>query len=250
MPNASIAKPLFVAVTLSAALLALAAAAPGRAHAQAGVELGDPVTGATGSTQLVLPPPPRTVTLDPELLALRGEVRRARDVVREGPSFGASWGHAAGGFGIGLGVGAFAGSAIGLGACANQDAWTCPIFMVLGASLGGGGLAPFGAALATWGFGERAGGTGNFFAALGGAYLGAGLGLGVSTIFGLMGEVGAAAIVGPVFGAIATTFFSALFYQATSRGARAPDERAEGVSLVPMLAPVDGGATAGVAGIL
>ena len=202
MDNASTYELRTLCATLLATALVLATGAP--AQAQVSVELGDPVTGAPAGSQVVLPPPPRAIALDPELLALRGEVRGVRADTRRGaPNLGASWGHAAGGFGIGLGVGAFGGTAIGLGACGNEG-WVCPIFMAHGASLGGGGLAPF----------------------------------------------GAAAIVGPVFGALATTFFSALFYQLTSRGTRAPDERVDGVSLAPMLAPVDGGATVGVAGIL
>jgi len=118
---------------------------------------------------------------------------------------------------------------------------------------GGGGLvgAPFGAALATWGFGERRGGTGNFFAALGGAYLGTGLGFGLTAALVSMGGAGASIglIAGPIAGMLLTNLGAAAGYQLTSSGSRSDGARAQGPMFVPTVNPTEGGATAGVAGM-
>ncbi|MCB9597875.1 MAG: hypothetical protein H6719_34475 [Sandaracinaceae bacterium] len=253
-------KPLF-------ALLALLALAPTVASAQAGMALGSPDPDAVVEA-VEVPEAPPTALIDPEILALRGE-SRVRPAIRfestygpvaaeqdepssDGPSFGRSYGHAWAGFGIGGGVGGLGGGALGLAlTCGGSDGW-CIIWGMVGAGLGAGTLAPFGAALATWGFGERNGGTGNFFASLGGAYLGTGLGIGLSAALASAGGDGGSygAALGPIFGVLLTTLGAAAGYQLSSHGgADDAGETAQGPSIVPTFDTVEGGATAGIAGM-
>jgi len=253
--------------TLIAAALLLAALVPAGASAQAAETLGSPVpeAPATYGARVEVPPAP---AVDPEIVqlrggdltlapgpsrpTLRGGADRAEPTPTDGPSFGSSWGHAWGGFGIGVGVGALAGGAVAAAAtCGGGDGWMCPIFFMAGAGMGAVALSPFGAALATWGFGERNGGTGNFFAALGGAYLGAGLGAGVTALMVAAG--GDAAAYGPLLGAIVgvlgMTLGAAGGYQLTSHGGREAEAQAStGPTLLPTLDVSGTGGTAGIAG--
>ena len=242
-------------------LIALTLLAPLTAHAQAGIELGSPVDARVavpngyGET---VPAAPATSLVDPEILRLRGGDRPALqwqdrpEPTRRGPSFARSWGHAWAGFGMGTGAGAILGGVIVGAACDGNgsDFSICPLVALLGAGLGAAAVAPLGAALATWGFGENNGGTGNFFAALGGSYLGAALGLGVGAIMGVAGELGYGLLVGPIVGVVASTLGASAGYQLSSSGDSEPRTRASSAPLiVPTLAPTEGGASVGVAGM-
>lgn len=260
--------------TLTAAALLLAALVPAVASAQAAEPLGSPVPEAPASYDEQLEVPPAPVPVDPEIVQLRGGdlslppgpsqptlpagPDRAEPARTGGPSFGSSWGHAWGGFGIGTGVGALAGGAVAAAAtCGGSDGFLCPLMFMSGAALGAMTVSPFGAALATWGFGERNGGTGNFFAALGGSYLGAGLGVGVSALLVHAGGDASvyASVIGPVVGILGMTLGAAAGYQLTSRGddseaqASGSDAQAStGPTILPTFDVSDTGATAGVAG--
>lgn len=225
-----------------AALLALAALAPLAVEAQAGEALGSPDPTVT------VPEPP--AGLDPELAAMRADEAPADD----GPGLGASWGHATAGFGIGAGAGGVVGGVVvGLAACsdfASDLGGLCILLGFAGAGLGAAAVAPFGAALGAWGFGEQRGGTGNFFAALGGSYLGAGLGVGVAALLGSVPDLASyGAVLGPIVGSILSTLGAALGYQLSSSGHRAgPAQAAGGPTLVPMLDVSPAHAVAGLAG--
>lgn len=269
--------------TLIAALVLVCS--PQLAEAQAGLELSAPSTSAAASAApapatTTVPEPPSAATrlssesqprwpslrptgVDPELLALRGRssfeaqpfepAPTTRDDAEEhnGPGFGASLGHAAAGFGIGVGAGGLVGGALGFAACGGSD-W-CVLGGMLGAGFGALSLAPAGAALGTWGFGEMQGGTGNGFAALGGAYLGAGLGVGLSALFVSEGEGAWAATLAPALGVVLSMLGSAAGYQITSHGGRAEADAgasAVQVSVLPTLSPTEDGqgATVGAVG--
>jgi len=252
---------------LTAAALLLVAIAPAAASAQAAEGLGSPVPEAPSTYGARVEVPPAPAPVDPEIVELRGgdlslppapPVRMARASTADhaerrldGPSFGASFGHAWAGFGIGVGAGALTGGLVaGAAGCGGSDGWMCPIWVMGGAALGAMTVSPFGAALATWGFGERNGGTGNFFAALGGAYLGAGLGVGVSVLLGVAGGNAAtfAGILGPIVGVLGMTLGAAGGYQLTSSGSRDEAHASTGPTILPTVDVSDTGATAGIAG--
>ncbi len=247
---------------LLAALL-IATALPTVTEAQAGAVLGNPDATAEVSLQA----PPQRFTLDPEIAAMRagrqqpvsydavgapyGQPRTAQ--ARRPPSFGSSFGSSWAGFGMGVGAGGLIVGGITLAAtCPNNSRGGCGAPGLAGAVMGALVVAPFGAALATWGFGERRGGTGNFFAALGGAYLGAGIGVGIGAlIMSSDWELnGVGMVIGPIIGVILTNVGAAAGYQLSSHGSQDDGgEVAQGITIAPMLNPVEGGGTVGVAGM-
>ena len=227
--------------------LALVLTLPATVSAQDGQALGAPVLRAPE-------PAPRSTSvsvLDPELSGQVG--LRLGDTA---PPFEASFGHAFAGFGMGFATGAILGGAtVGLACQDGGDVVFCPI-MAMGTSFFGGlTLAPLGAALATWGFGSHDGSGGNFFASLGMAYLGAGVGVGISGVFIAANQPALALILGPVLGMVLTNLGAALGYELTTN----PDAQIDldepppspTVMVIPTLAPTEdgAGATAGVAGI-
>ncbi|MCA9604179.1 MAG: hypothetical protein KC619_01205 [Myxococcales bacterium] len=232
------------------ALLALLALVPTAASAQAGAALGAPAPATYGARleAVEVPEPPQTIALDPEIAQLRAGASGEADApTSDGPSLGASWGHAWAGFGIGTAGGALLGGAITMGiTCSNDSGGFCVLFGLLGAGFGAATLAPLGAALGTWGFGETHGGTGNFFAALGGSYLGAGLGVGISGLLGAAG-LGAYSFIGAIAGVLLSTFGAAAGYQLSSHGGRA--EGSSGVAVAPTFDVNENGGSVGVAGM-
>lgn len=243
------------------ALIALTLAAPLTAQAQAAGSLGspvDPVVVPTGyGAQAYLPQAPTVSLVGPEIVRFRVGAApqlqwqdRVEPEAATGPSFGASWGHSWAGFGIGVGGGAILGGVAASITCSDDGFGGCTFVGMLGAGLGAMAGGPLGSALATWGFGEGNGGTGNFFAALGGSYLGAGLGVGVSALLGAAGQGGFATILGPIIGVFASTLGAAAGYQLSSHGTRSETETASNDPVVvPTLAPTENGATIGVAGM-
>ncbi|MFK7984624.1 MAG: hypothetical protein AB8I08_01250 [Sandaracinaceae bacterium] len=266
--------------TLTAALVLLSL--PQLAAAQAGHSLSAPTghEAAAISPSVTLPEPPtaaahlsseaqarwpssRPTGVDPELLALRAQAAsRAPQSARvespdfadrdtsenDGPSFGASLGHAAAGFGIGTGAGGILGGAIGFGICGGDG--FCSVVGLYSAGLGAIALAPGGAALGAWGFGELSGGTGNAFAALGGAYMGASLGAGLSVWFASEGEGAWAAAFAPALGVVLSMLGAAAGYQLSSHGGRADASDASQAMALPTLSPTEDGqgATVGAVG--
>jgi hypothetical protein len=198
--------------------------------------------------ELGAPTPPRPVQVDPEILALRNEAEDDEPPRTGGPSFGASFGHAWAGFGLGSAAGALTGGVIGAAACGNGS--LCILAALLGSGAGAMLTAPFGAGLATWGFGESSGGTGNAFASIGGAYLGSGIGVGLTALLAQL-EPTFGSTLGVAAGIVLTNLGAAIGYQVTSHGSRAPDDAgSDGATIVPVAAPSsDGhGFTAGAAG--
>ena len=223
--------------SLLAALIALTALAPAVAQAQLGSALGspDPAAPAYGARLDEVPNAPRRITLDPEIAALRGNVQpeqRLEDSSGSGVSFGASVGHAWAGFGIGVGAGGLAGFAITAGfTCANDSSGICMILGFAGAGFGAATISPLGAAL-------------------GGSYLGAGLGFGIGALLAHADGSNTAygLIIGPIAGALLSTFGAAAGYQLSSHGSRDSSARADAPMILPMLDADQNGATAGVAG--
>lgn len=245
---------------------------PSAAWAQSASSLGDPTSGrpapqtvtvapATPSAQLAQAP---VQGIDPEIVAMRSaEPRRVRAsggsswryashvepglIPRSGPSFLDSWGHAWAGLGIGVGGGALLGGAVGCGIFTDF----CLMGMMIGVPFGAGALAPIGAAVGTWAWGEQAGGTGNFFASLGLSVTGAGIGVLAAWLITDGTQTAWGAIIGPVSGMILSTLGAAIGYHITSHGpADLPATASTGPTLFPTVAPTEDqrGGTIGVAG--
>ncbi|HJL19709.1 MAG TPA: hypothetical protein RMH99_28865 [Sandaracinaceae bacterium LLY-WYZ-13_1] len=203
------------------------------------------------------PVAPAPFRLDPEIAAMRSDdphydhdYTPARSERRDddgGPDFGVSFGHSWAGFGIGLATGALAGGIVGGAACGNGS--MCWLMAMVGSGMGGVTMAPLGAALGTWGFGEISGGTGNFFAALGGAYAGAGLGAGITALLSFA-DGGVAGTIGTVASLALVNLGAALGYQLSSHGSRDARPAPSGTTIVPLAGPTDDGhgLTAGAAG--
>ncbi len=159
-----------------------------------------------------------------------------------------TFGYAWAGWGIGLGVGGLGGFALGAATCQGGD--LCFLSGLVGASLGAVSTAPLGAGLAAWGFSDLHGGTGNAFAAIGGAYLGTGIGMGLG--YALSGvDATLAGVVGVASTILLTNLGAALGYQLTSHGTRKAGSSHASVVVMPSItAPARGqGAVVGVAGM-
>lgn len=251
--------------------VALVLLLPAGALAQSASELADP-RGAMATAPVVVAragaPGTRAdvpTGVDPEIVALREDEPRPERASgaswrvqtpyreparREGPDFGTTFAHSLGGFGLGIVGGAMTGSMMG---CASLAVFGgCIIGLLYGAPAGAVFLSPFGAAFGAWGWGETTGGTGNFFASLGMAYLGAGIGGGAAALITHATQSGWGAVLGPVIGSVLTVFGATIGYQITSHGGaddvlRPPDT----LVWTPTLAPTDrnDGATVGVAGV-
>ena len=212
---------------------------PASAFAQSGATLGDPLTGrmpdSTGSQPIPFEMPEERAVegVDPEIAAMRNEgqapqssyahgwsvVERPQEpgviAPREPPSFGATWGHAFAGFGIGAGGGYTLGAMVGC-------AFDCFFGAMLIAPFGAAALAPIGAALGAWGWGEQAGGTGNFFASLGLSMLGASVGVGTAWLVTDSTQTAWGILVGPLVGMVLSTLGAAVGYQISSHGPADP----------------------------
>lgn len=180
------------------------------------------------------------------------EERRAEERANGGPGFGASFGHSWIGFAIGAGGGALISAGIAGAACNDDDTGMCTVLVLGSAGAGAMVAAPFGAGLSVWAFADSRGGTGNAFAAIGGAYLGGGIGFGLGVAFAAANWGAVGAIAGPIVGLLLTNLGAAAGYHLSSHGPR--DEGASsgssGAFVMPTLAPTDDGqgAIAGVAG--
>lgn len=165
---------------------------------------------------------------------------------RDGVSFGETLGHAWAGYGLGLVGGPTLGAMIG-----------CATYFCGGALYGmpaGTTLAPLGAALGAWGWGDLAGADGNFFASLGMSYLGSMVGVTTFLILGFSEQEWLwAALLGPLIGTLLSPLGAAIGYEMTSSGAGPPIARRGSPSIVvlPTVAPspYGDGAELGVAGI-
>lgn len=231
---------------------------PAAASAQAAGALGDP----TGAAPVVTPEgyhypglpeaspaqPPSYLSLDPE----RAPVAALRDRPR-GVRFGQSFGHAWMGFGLGAGVGAAVGALATELGC--SDDFSCGSQWAIGAAVGGATTAPLGAAISVWAWGESRGAGGNFFASLAGAYLGGGVGVGLTAAMFESRDFGlalAAMFIGPVVGSVLANLGAVIGYHVTASG---PDEQTSSDGPTPAFAPTiapteDGrGATVGAVGV-
>lgn len=236
--------------------IALVLAAPTTALAQAAQALGSPV----GEPDVPPPPQPAAVGVDPEILELRAEQRGRRPAHAASASastphgapvsLGTSLGHAFGGLGIGAGAGYLVAFGAGvLGMCLNGGDPLCVLFSAaFFGSIGAAALAPLGAGLGAWGFGELSGGSGNAFAAIGGAYIGGGLAFALGYGIGHF-DVIAGLTLGPIAGVILTTIGAAAGYQ-LSGGSRTERRPSPEVMVVPTVeAPQAGdGLVVGAAG--
>ncbi|MGE0791356.1 MAG: hypothetical protein AB7S26_37120 [Sandaracinaceae bacterium] len=110
------------------------------------------------------------------------------------------------------------------------------------AALGALALIPFGSALAAWGWGESAGGTGNFFSALGLGYGGAAIG-GALMAAAIAIDEPALLAVGAVLGFALAPLGAAIGYDVTDDGRRRGEAPRGASAWVPYIAPtaaVDG----------
>lgn len=217
-------------------VIATVLALPSFAAAQVAGALGDP-SGAS------VPPPPTTssasgearTAIDPELVTLRDPtIDDAPPRNHFGHSFGAAWG----GLGVGAAVGVLGGAAIGAAACESD--WGCGGAAVTGSAIGAAAIAPLGAAILTWAMGDGRGGTGNFFATLGMAYLGGGFGAGLGGLLSLELGAGFGVAVGIPTGVVLAILGAALGYQITSHGP-AQDDAARGPTVLPLAGATDDG---------
>jgi hypothetical protein len=223
---------LAITVVLGLQTTALAQEAP------PSVELGSPWEE---SFEVPAPPGtyPQVLGLDPEIAELQRAQRQGRPQLRlrepgiermraerphiEQPgaggrrhvSYARSFANAFGGFGIAAALGWLGGGILGGALCGNSGDCFFAVMMIGGISAAA--LAPFGAILGAWGFGELRGGTGNGWAALGLGLLGTGIGIGIG--WGLVFlNVIAALVAGPIIGAFTTVLGAALGYHISQDG--------------------------------
>lgn len=220
---------------LSAALVLLLAPALTKAQSSPGA-----LTATAPATEL------GSQTLNPPS-ALVGRPPSPGPTTGRGPSLGASCGHAAAGFALGHLAGAAVGAAITAPICEGD---ICGYGFLYGLGVGALAGPPAGAALAVWGYGEAAGGTGNFFASLAGAYLGGGIGAGLGGLFVALDGMGLAVTVAPALGIGLSMLGAVAGYHLTSDGSHAESERPTTVA-IPTLGPTEDGqgAMLGAAGI-
>jgi hypothetical protein len=136
------------------------------------------------------------------------------------------------GFGVGTGAGSLVGFAASFAICQSDP--ICLIIGLIGAGIGAATLAPLGAGIGAWGLSETGGGSGNAFAAVGGAYLGAGVGVAVAAAVWNVNP-SAALIAGPLIGFALANVGAVLGYQLTQGD---PSEHA---FVMPMLNVAENG---------
>lgn len=222
---------------------------PGAAAAQSGTSLSDPDTATPPALAAPVPAPVPPLPGEQETEAPEPIAPQDPDDASDegGPSFGASFAHAAGGFGIGAAIGAGLGLAITATTTCPEDSRECFEHFTLGTALGMAAATPLGPALAVWAFGQAQGGTGNLFATVGGAYLGAGIGIGAGMLIAGAGGESVAVTLGPVLGALMAMLGATVGYQLSSLDSD-EDAEPEAVSVLPTLSIDVEGVAAGVTG--
>lgn len=241
---------------LTAALLAV----PTLASAQAVGVLGDPgeepnAPRASTPEGYHYPGVPTVETSTPQpypMMAMDHErPPMVRTDARPTLSFGRSFGHSWMGFGIGAGVGAAVGAIAAEASCDND--WSCGGRFMLGVAIGAPVTAPLGAAISVWAWGDARGAGGNFFASLAGAYLGGGLGFGLSMLMAQTNDmftIITAMWLGPVLGTVLANLGAAAGYHLSRSGSEEAGGAPSAV-VVPTLAPTEDGrgGTIGVVGM-
>ncbi|MGE0785633.1 MAG: hypothetical protein AB7S26_08085 [Sandaracinaceae bacterium] len=224
---------------LALATLAVASLTPALALAQPAAELSSPSVSE-----------PPTSGWEP----LR-DVNADHD---EGPGLAGLYGYAWLGLLAGGGAGAGLGAAIGASIFYEESSGD--VFLIgpvtgglLVGAIGAPSVAPFGAALAVWMAGNGQGGTGNFFASLGMAYLGAAIGFGSGILLGFATNDGLlSAPIGAALGVGLATFGAALGYDVSRSGERRTSESESATFIAPYITPTErsDGAVVGVFGAL
>jgi hypothetical protein len=198
------------------------------ATAQLGTALGEPIE---------IPRAPREyaasnaaargpIGIDPEIRALRGDQPRLRAPV----TFRRSFANAFGGFGFGTAAGLLSGLALAAALCGDGFCFGADM---IGAGIGAAVLAPLGAGLGVWAFGDLHGGTGNAVAAIAGAYLAGGLAVALGWGIAFLNPL-VAIIMGPISGALLITVGAAVGYDISQGGGSSERETAFVVPLITM----------------
>jgi len=148
-----------------------------------------------------------------------------------------------------VGVVGFGAGAASAGADQVEGAARPTDDVLLGGLIGVAIAWPLGAAFGTWLAGEANGGTGDAAGPIVGGLFGAGVGVALGAAVGYMSEsLEIGATLGGIVGGLAALAGAVIGYELSSGPHPQPDSDGASVSFIPLLAPTDGGALAGVAG--